>query len=386
MMDESRILEEIRESESEIVETYRTLHSTPEGPFEERKTSAYIAGRLGAAGFRVESGVAETGVVATLGRLTQPVVALRADMDAMEHEVDGKKTFIHSCGHDAHSTMVLWAGEILSRCCPQAEGHLKLIFQPAEETGLGARRMADAGAVDDVAVLVGIHLRPTTECPFAKATPALQHSASLTVRYRVTGKAAHSGRPHLGVNAADAVAASALAVNGIKPDPLLCATVNVVGLHAGGGAAGTIPESGVIIVNVRAENDDAAFELLKKVDAVVSHAASANGAQVETVSVKHTPGAAYDPGTVAAVKRAISKVLGEPGVIDRITTPGAEDFHFYRQYKPQLKTAYIGLGADLTPGLHDPRCNFNLKALAFGVAVLAVSVMELTNHVANQET
>ena len=73
-------------------------------------------------------------------------------------------------------------------------------------------------------------------------------------------------------------------------------------------------------------------------------------------------------------------------MIDRITTPGAEDFHFYRQYKPQLKTAYIGLGADLTPGLHDPRCNFNLKALAFGVAVLAVSVMELTNHVANQET
>lgn len=384
-MDESRIFEEIWKRESEIAETYRTLHSTPEGPFEERKTAAHIADRLGAAGFQVESGVAETGVVATLGRLTPPVVALRADMDAMEHEVDGKKMFIHSCGHDAHSTMVLWAGKILSRCCPQAEGHLKLIFQPAEETGIGARRMAEAGAVDDVAVLLGIHLRPAAECPFGKATPFLQHSASLTVRYRVTGKAAHSGRPHLGVNAADAVAASALAVNGIKPDPLLCATVNVVGLHAGGDAAGTIPESGVLVVNVRAENDGAAFELVKRVDAAVAHAASANGAQVETVSVKHIPGAAYDPGTVAAVKRVISKVLGEPGVIDRITTPGAEDFHFYKQHKPQLKTAYIGLGAGLTPGLHDPRCSFNPKALALGVAVLAASVMELMSEATTQK-
>ncbi|MDH7496163.1 MAG: amidohydrolase [Bacillota bacterium] len=377
MTDESRILEEIRACESEIVETYRTLHSMPEGPFEEHRTSAYIADRLVAAGFRVESGVAETGVVATLGRLTQPVVALRADMDALEHEVDGKKVFIHSCGHDAHSTMVLWAGEILARCYPRAREHLKLIFQPAEETGLGARRMAEAGAVDDVAVLLGIHLRPAAECPLGKATPCLQHSASLTVRYKVTGKAAHSGRPHFGVNAADAVAASVLAVNSIKPDPLLCATVNVVSLEAGLGPAGIIPESGTMVVNIRAENDGVAFELLKRVDSAVLHAASANGAVAKKVSVKHTPGAAYDPGTVAAVKRAISKVLGEPGAIDRITTPGAEDFHSYRQYKPQLKTAYVGLGADLTPGLHDPRCDFNLKALALGVAVLGLSVIEL---------
>lgn len=377
MMDESRILEEIQDRESEIVETYRTLHSTPEGPFEERKTSAYIAGRLRAAGFQVESGVAETGVVASLGRLTQPVAALRADMDAMEHEIGGRKTFVHSCGHDAHSTMVLSAGEILARCCPQAQGHLKLIFQPAEETGLGARRMAEVGAVDDVSVLLGIHLRPASECSFGKATPSLWHSASLTVRYRITGKPAHSGRPHLGINAADAVAAAALGVNSIKPDPLLCATVNVVGLQAGSGSGGTVPRTGELLVNLRAERDDVGLKLRRRVDDVVSHMVASVGAQAEIVAEKHIPAAAYDPETVALVRKAITRVLGVSGVIERIVTPGGEDFHFYKQHKPSLKTAYIGLGADLSPGLHHTESVFNLGALVIGAKVLTLSAIEL---------
>lgn len=92
--------------EARIQETYDTLHAMPEVGFAEVKTSAWLAEKIKAAGFAVTTGVGGTGVVAVLkGKEAGPVVALRADMDALAHVVDGQDVCVHSCGHDAHCTM-----------------------------------------------------------------------------------------------------------------------------------------------------------------------------------------------------------------------------------------------------------------------------------------
>ena len=297
----------------DIGQVFEKLHAVPEGPFAETKTGGVIGARLTDEGFRVRTGLAQTGVVADLGcageagmdqqasptcptpatraALENPIapanagtsgnppgptlLALRADMDAMLHSVDGKEVHVHSCGHDAHSTVVLAAGVILARECPEARGHLRLVFQPAEETGLGAERMVQAGAVEGVDAMFGIHLRPVAECRLGQATPCLVHAGGRTLQYVVKGRPSHTGRPHLGVNAADAVALAALAVNSVKPDPLACATVNVVGLGAGGSGgkpSGVIPEQGELTVNIRAESDEMADELRVRVDTAVKAA------------------------------------------------------------------------------------------------------------------
>jgi len=295
-------------------------------------------------------------------------------MDAMLHSLDGKEVYVHSCGHDAHSTMVLAAGVILARKCQESRGRLRLVFQPAEETGLGAERMIEAGAVEGVDAMFGIHLRPAAECHLGQATPCLVHAGGRTLQYVVKGQPSHTGRPHLGVNAADAVALAAMAVNSVKPDPLACATVNVVGLGAGGPGgrpSGVIPEQGELTVNIRAESDEMADELRVRVDSAVRAAAGSIGAGVRLEREKRMPAPCYDPEMIDIARSAIVAVLGRAGVRDRITTPGSEDFHWYARRKAGLRSAYIGLGADFVPGLHHPDATFHRQALVYGAAILA---------------
>jgi len=390
----------------DIERFFEQLHAMPEGPFAETKTAGFIAERLADVGYRVRAGLAGTGVVADLERVGEasldqvvcpiiptsadpappenPIVsgdasapallALRADMDAMLHSLDGKEVYVHSCGHDAHSTMVSAAGVILARKCPKARGRLRLVFQPAEETGLGAERMIEAGAVEGVDAMFGIHLRPAAECRLGQATPCLVHAGGRTLQYVVKGQPSHTGRPHLGVNAADAVALAAIAVNSVKPDPRACATVNVVGLGAGGPGgkpSGVIPEQGELTVNIRAESDEMADELRVRVDSAVRAAAGSIGAGVWLEREKKMPAPCYDPDMIDIARSAIVAVLGEAGVRERITTPGSEDFHWYARRKAGLRAAYIGLGADFVPGLHHPDATFDRQALVYGAAILA---------------
>ncbi|MEF9997046.1 MAG: amidohydrolase, partial [Burkholderiaceae bacterium] len=113
--------------DTRIQSTFETLHATPELGFAEFKTSAWLADQIKAAGFDVTSGIAGTGIVATLrGAAPGPVVAVRADMDALPHTVDGEKIKVHSCGHDAYCTMVLTMAQAIAKA-GLARGTLKVI-------------------------------------------------------------------------------------------------------------------------------------------------------------------------------------------------------------------------------------------------------------------
>ncbi|WP_337995930.1 amidohydrolase [Oleispirillum naphthae] len=356
--------------ESRVREVYDALHAMPEVGFTEVKTSAYLADALKKAGYAVQTGIGGTGVVGTLDSgKPGPVVGLRADMDALPFVIDGRKECRHACGHDAHSAMLLTAAEALAKA-PPARGRLKIVFQPAEEILTGALAMIESGAVADVEMLFGIHLRPIQEARLGQATPALRHGASTVVETVIKGVPSHGARPHLGVNAIDAAAAVVGAVNAIRLNPAQAWSAKTTKLQAGGVATNLIPDRAEMIFDLRAETNALMDELMAKLRTAVSHAAAANGAEAEVSVRGGVPAAEYDPAMVDLSREAIRAVLGDAGVLGAIVTPGSEDFHFYVGKNPKLRPAYIGLGSDLEPGLHHPEMDFDKAALPKGVAIL----------------
>src|SRR5690554_3393703 len=376
-MDYRQLLSAVEEAREMIFSTYRDLHALPEPAFKEEKTSAYITQRLTKAGYKVKNGLGGgTGLTAVSPRATGPFLGLRADMDALCHQIDGRIVHIHSCGHDAHATMVLSVAEIIKKEFPALTEKIKFLFQPAEETGQGAKAMVKDGAIDDLFALIGLHVRPAGETPMGTATPDLSHSASLSLQFTVTGKAAHSARPHQGINVANAVAVITGCVNAVKPNPLQCATVNVVRLQAGGGSNNIILESGEVMVNIRAENNELAEDLCEETARAVTCGAAAVGAEAKLAKKKCIPAANNHPVAVELGKSAITSVLGRQQVLDRVVSPGGEDFHYYPLLKKDLKAAFIGLGADFRPGLHHPDATFDLEALIIGTKILVMAGWE----------
>lgn len=367
----------MQNKQTRVVETYNALHAMPEVGFAEFKTAAWLAEKIKAAGFEVETGVGETGIVAVLkGKEPGPVVALRADMDALAHVVDGKEICVHSCGHDSHCAMVLTAAEELA-ASGLSRGTLKILFQPAEEKLFGATKMIEAGALDDVDIVLGIHLRPIQEAKTGQATPALYHGSSYIMEATITGQTAHGARPHLGVNAIDAAAAAVQAVNAIHINPVIPATCKVTKLHAGGATLNQIPDRAEMALDLRTQQNEAMKTLIEKADRAIKAAAATVGATAVTVVKGGVPGAEYHPEMIALAQEAIRSVLGEEGLLDPIVTPGGEDFHNFVQAKPSLKAGYVGLGCNLTPGLHDPTMTFDRSALIYGVDILIYMVAKL---------
>lgn len=355
-----------------VLETYDALHAMPEIGFQEEKTSAYLAEKLESFGFSVRRGLGGTGVLGELkGAAPGPVVGLRADMDALGHEIDGKLVAIHSCGHDAHSTMVLAAAEALAKK-GIARGTLKILFQPAEELLFGARRMIADGAADDLDMLFGIHLRPGQEAKSGQATPALHHGASWVAKAHIEGRTAHGARPHLGINAIHAASSIIQAVNGIFVDPVVPSSVKATQIKGGGPSTNAIPATAEITFDIRSRQNDTMDEMIEKLGNAIEHGAAAMGAVGRLEVVGGVPAAEYDDEMTQLASEAIVEVLGQDGLMDEIITPGGEDFHFFAKEKPGLKTGYLGLGCDLTPGLHDPKMTFDKNALIKGAEILIV--------------
>jgi amidohydrolase len=366
-------------AEARVKELYGTLHAMPELGLKEEKTSAFLAEQLRRAGYAVETGVGGTGVIGVLrGEQPGPVLALRADMDALKHMIDGKECALHSCGHDAHSAIVLCAAEQVAKG-GLAAGTLKILFQPAEEILLGARALVDAGAIADVDAVVGIHLRPEQEAKKGQATPALYHGSSARIEATIEGVAAHGARPHLGVNAIDAAAAVVNAINAIRMNPVVPYSIKVTKLQAGGGATNVIPDKAEMAMDVRAQQNGTMQDLLRKAEAAIGNAAASVGAKAVTRIKPGAPAAEYSEEMVGLAREAIVALLGKRCLLPPIITPGAEDFHFYVQRKPAIKAAYIGLGCNLTPGLHHPQMKFDVASLINGVDILLHIVNRLLN-------
>lgn len=212
-----------------------------------------------------------------------------------------------------------------------------------------------------------------------QATPALMHGSSYIVEAEIEGLTAHGARPHLGVNAIDAAAAVVQAVNAIHLNPVVPSSAKTTKLAAGGATLNAIPPRADMAFDLRAQENEAMNQLIQKVAQAVEYGAASVGAKGASRVKSGVPAAHYSEAMVAIAREAISAVLGPDGVLEPITTPGGEDFHFFAQKHSRIKAGYIGLGCDLKPGLHHPDMVFDKNALPLGAKILTEVVRRSLN-------
>lgn len=356
--------------DSYVYELFEKLHAMPEIAFEEYRTSAFLASELEKHGYEVRKNVGgKTGVIGILnGREPGPVIALRADMDALPFEEGGRSVAVHACGHDAHCAITmsvagLFAEKGLNR------GKLVIIFQPAEEVGGGSLSIIESGLVNDVKEIVGAHIRPISDFAFGKATPAIYHSASANPVVKITGRSAHGANPHLGVNAVEAAVLAIGAVNSIKADPSVRHSIKPTKIADGGNAINTIPDEAAIAFDIRSHGNDEMEKIIAAMKNAVTAAVASIGASAAFENEDFSEAAVYDAGMKATAMEAIGEVLGCENCLPDLYINGGEDFHKYA-YMLGCKAVYVGIGADAQPGLHSRDMAFNHKAMEHGRDIL----------------
>jgi amidohydrolase len=269
---------------------YRTLHQNPELSHQERRTAAAVAERLRQAGFQVHQAAGGDGVVGVLVNGAGPAVLLRADMDALPvgertglpyastatgTDADGNQVpVMHACGHDVHVTCLLGAAQLFARSTDAWHGTLVALFQPAEETGDGARGMVEddlAAILPGVDVALAQHVMPFPAGQVGThAGPTL--SAADSMRITVHGRGAHGSMPQAAV---DPVVLAAMIVVRLQTVvarevvPTETAVLTVGSIQAGT-KSNVIPDSAQLQLNLRTYSDATRSSMLAAIQRIVT--------------------------------------------------------------------------------------------------------------------
>nr|MCH9672007.1 amidohydrolase [Gammaproteobacteria bacterium] len=271
----------------------------------------------------------QTGVVAELKRGDGPVIALRFDIDALpiqEAELPAHRPsaegfasmnacVMHACGHDGHAAIGLGVAQWCAHPASDWRGTLRLIFQPAEEGGRGAKAMADAGIADDVDYFFAAHLGcGLGSRQIATAAVGMLYSTKLDVRFR--GTSAHAaGNPHEGRNALLAGANATMNLHAISRHPSGNSRINVGKMVAGQGR-NIIAEECLLEMEVRGDNETVANFMEEQARTILSAAAAMHGVEVDITVVGQTIGGECDPQARAAISAAAHATDGVDSVLD----------------------------------------------------------------------
>ncbi len=381
-----------------VIAWRRDLHQHPELSNREFRTAALVAKERERRGLEVRTEVAHTGVVGVLrGARSGPVVALRADMDALPvtEELDlpfasklrstylGREVGVmHACGHDAHTAMLLGVAELLAGLRERLPGSVVFLFQPAEEGTPpgeegGARLMIADGALENPApqAVFGLHVVPQLTVGTIGYRSGGAMASSDRLRIAVRGQQTHAAYPWLGV---DPIAVAARIVTALHAIPARQMDVRVpsvvsIGAIHGGVRNNIIPEEVELLGTIRALDPQARRELHRRVRKTAETIAESAGARAEVEVRDGYPVTVNDPALTRRMVPTLERVA--PRVLEALPRTGAEDFSFYAQRIPGL---YIWLGVrppevapeDAAPN-HSPRFFVDEGALPLGVRVLA---------------
>ncbi|WP_077324608.1 M20 peptidase aminoacylase family protein [Virgibacillus siamensis] len=365
--------------DNKIMNIFEHLHNHPEISWHETETTNYIKQILENHGCKITTFDDCTGVIGEIGN-GDPVVAVRADMDALWQEVNGRFCANHSCGHDSHMSMVLGVLLKISEMDSLPQGTIRFIFQPAEEKGTGALKMIEKGVIDDVSYMYGVHLRPVHEVKDNMAAPAILHGAGQHISGEIKGEDTHGARPHLGVNAIEVGAELLQKLNHIHADPQVPHSIKFTKFQAGGESSNVIPGSAAFSIDIRAQRNDVIDELASKVKQSVQSVSAFYNVPIELDIGSATASANSDKNAQKIMSESIGEVLGEENIAPPVVTSGSEDFHFYTFKKPDLKATLLGLGCDLKPGLHHPYMTFNHDMIVPGSEILLKTVLKTLTH------
>lgn len=372
--------------EVDMLKWRHELHQIPEEGMKEYKTAAYVAARLEDMGLEVFTGIGGTGVV---GKLTagsgKGSVGLRADFDALPCRetnalpyVSKHEGWMHGCGHDGHTAMLLGAAEILSEA-RDFDGTVYFVFQPGEEPGIGARAMAEDGLFDrfPMDAIYGMHNE--TQFPFgtfrtrAGSVKTSEDDFTITIH----GKGGHASAPHLSkdpiVIAAEVIIALQTIVSRMTA-PLESVVISCTDINANG-VPNTIATDVVIKGDCRCFKAEHQDLVETKMRAIVDSICSIYDATGEVDYQRNFLPTVNDAGCAAIAAEAAWSVLGDGAVIDNCSPDmSSEDFSVFGQYVPScysfLGTAVEGRPETQYP-LHSPYYDFNDDILLTGAEVYA---------------
>ena len=391
------------ELENQVIEWRRYFHENPELSNREFNTAKVVAKHLQSLGLTVETKVAVTGVVATLvGAKPGPVVALRADMDALPvlERVDvpfksiakgiyqgNEVPVMHACGHDTHVAILMGVAQILTEMKNELAGSVKFIFQPAEEGAPvgeegGAKLMVEEGVLKnpDVDVIFGLHINDATPVGMINYRERGIMAAANSYKITVKGKQAHGSAPWAGV---DPIVTAAQIINNIQTivsrnlELTNQAAVVTVGQIHGGVRNNIIPEEVYMEGTIRTLDTDMRAKLFSRLETIVTKTAEANGAEAILDIREGYPVTYNDPELTTMMAPTLKAVAGSENVnyINAIT--GAEDFSFFQEQVPGLYFFIGGLPPGGTPaGHHTPDFYIDEAGMKLGVRAMANLVID----------
>jgi len=388
--------------EPAVVKHRRHFHQHPELSNREFETAKYIAKHLKGLGIEVRAGVAKTGVIGVLrGGQPGPVVALRADMDALpvteetdlpfrskaKTTYDGKPVGVmHACGHDAHMAMQLGAAEVIVKLREQWPGTVVFIFQPAEESPPlgeegGAQLMVKEGVLKREPrpeVIFGQHVLTNWAAGEVGYRAGAMLASAEDVEITVEGKGAHGAAPWKGVDPIVVASQIVLALQTISSrqmDVTRAPVIVTIGKIEGGTRNNIIPDSVSMKGTVRALDPDMRTQLLERIRRTAENIARSAGAtaKVEFGRYNAYPVTVNDPKLVARMLPTLQRVAGD-GLLEVSPILGGEDFSFFANEIPGM---YLFLGgrppkekADGFPINHSPRFRIDDSVLKLGVRTL----------------
>ncbi|MBZ5487712.1 amidohydrolase [Halomonas aquamarina] len=375
----------------EAIALRHALHQHPELMYQETQTAKRVAERLRALGYRVTEGIAKTGVLAELDTGREgPVIAFRADMDALPiHEANTfghrsqREGLMHACGHDGHTAALMLAAEAIMESRDELCGHLKLIFQPAEEGGNGADAMVKAGVLENprVEAIFGYHNRPgfPEGQLFVKPGPAM--GGNDTFRVTIQGVSGHAAMPHLAVDPIYVGASLVQQLQGLvarHKSPLESGVITVAAFHAGD-AANVIPGSAELLVNIRSDRPSSREALAGKLEQVTQGVCDAHGARFTLEHVHQIPPLANDSEWSKRVLALASEYAVSDDIqqLDYMPTMGAEDFAFYLQEVPGC---FFFVGNGDSAYLHNEHYDFNDRILPVAGGMFVALARGLLAH------
>ncbi len=379
-----------------LIEVRRDLHTHPELSNREERTSRIVAERLRAiAGIEVRTGVARHGVVGVLrGGKAGPVVALRADMDALPIEeandvpYKSKNAGVkHACGHDAHTAMLLGTAELLSGMRTELAGTVVFVFQPAEEGAPdgeagGATLMIKEGVLANpkADAIFGLHVLPTLESGTVGVISGSAMASADKFTITIKGKSAHGANPQDSVDPIVVAAECVEALQTIRSrrvHPQEGFVLSVGSIH-GGSRFNIIADEVVLVGTMRTLDEKTRTDAFRWMREILGGVTSAHGATFEMVTSESAAVTVNDPGLLAATLPVLKRSFGEARLIDMRPVMVAEDFSYYQREVPGV-FYFLGVrnqAKGFTAMLHTAAFDLDEDAMVAGVQLLATSAVD----------
>jgi amidohydrolase len=365
--------------QEEVVALRRHFHRFPEASWQEEETAARVEEELKTLGLNPRR-LCGTGVVADIeGEGPGPTVALRADMDALQvkEQTDAayastREGLMHACGHDGHTAMLLGAAKLLVK--EGFTGRVRLIFQPAEEMVQGAKAMIEAGVLEGVDALFGIHLWNDVPVGKINIEPGPRMASGNYVKVTFTGRGGHGSMPDQTVDPVVMAASFLLdsqAILSRERSPLEPATLTFGEVHAGT-RFNVIPEEATVIGTYRCFTQDMVDRIREGIERYATGVATAHRGSVQCEIERVTPPLTNDRGFAKVVQSAAVSVVGADNLVSFEKIMGSEDLAYYLEKVPGA-IAFVGSGK--TDGTsfphHHPRFDLAEEALVNGTALYA---------------